>query len=102
MPIKPKSHYELQRQEHRRHKKQDPFYCSKRWRETRQEYLSQFPLCAECLTRGVVTAANTVHHTTERLQLAESEWCNFAYLQALCASCHSSLSDRPFGKDNAL
>lgn len=64
-------------------------YNSTQWKRLRRAFLNEFPLCAECLSRGVPKAADDVDHReplVRRLDLAY-EWAN---LQALCRSCHNT------------
>lgn len=63
-------------------------YNSTRWKALRALYLSEFPLCAECTSRGLTVAAVDVDHREPlalRLDLAY-EWAN---LQGLCRACHN-------------
>lgn len=64
-------------------------YNSTRWKKLRALYLAEFPLCAECTSRGQVVAAVDVDHREPlalRLDLAY-EWAN---LQGLCRACHNA------------
>lgn len=66
-------------------------YNSTRWKKLRAVYLGEFPLCAECMSKGQVRAAVLVDHREPlalRLDLAY-EWDN---LQALCQACHNAKS----------
>lgn len=65
-----------------------------RWRAVRKDYLTQHPLCEDCLQAGRTTAATLVHHikpledyignaiVMEVLAYDESN------LRALCHDCH--------------
>lgn len=59
-----------------------------RWAKARDAYLTEHPLCAECLRHGKITAATEVDHIIphrgdKNLFWAVSNW------QALCHECHS-------------
>lgn len=63
-------------------------YKSKAWRNGRELFLAQHPLCCICERNGRTTAANTVDHIKPHkgdLALFFS-WSNW---QSLCAACHS-------------
>lgn len=64
------------------------FYSSKRWRAYRKAKLAKTPLCERCRARGIIRAANTVHHKVERLinPKLTFAWDN---LESVCASCHT-------------
>jgi 5-methylcytosine-specific restriction enzyme A len=68
-----------------------------RWREARQRYLMQHPLCSECERKGKVTAVSVVDHIKPHkgdmtLFWNESNW------QALCKPCHDSKTAREDGR----
>jgi 5-methylcytosine-specific restriction endonuclease McrA len=64
------------------------FYKTSRWQRLRQLQLRQHPLCAFCLERGHVTAANVVDHVVPH----HGDWTAFVtgQLQSLCEPCHKS------------
>ncbi len=58
-----------------------------RWRIARKRYLSQHPLCVECLKENKLTPATVVDHIVphrgdQKLFWDESNW------QPLCKDCH--------------
>ena len=58
------------------------------WERLRKMFLRKNPTCAECDRRGVVQAAEEIHH---KIPIAERpdlrlNWYN---LEALCKPCHS-------------
>ena len=68
------------------------FYSSNAWRRTRNAYRKSVGgLCELCLTRGIIRAADVVHHKTP---LTADNINNpaitsgFDNLEALCADCH--------------
>lgn len=62
-------------------------YNTKRWKELRKLKLAQNPLCQDCLTLGVIEAANHVDH----VQAIADGGAPFELenLRALCIRCHS-------------
>ena len=69
---------------------------SKRWRETRRWYLTEHPECACCRQRGIIRAAQCVHHltpveTARTPQEAEQLCFSPTNLQALCYLCHAEI-----------
>ncbi len=73
-------------------------YNTKMWRATRQFVLSESNgLCAECLKKGIYTAANEVDHIVpvHQLEIATIyEFCDPSNLQVLCTQCHKEKSSR--------
>lgn len=81
-------------------------YQSKEWKSFRAKQLSEYPLCAGCLSGGIVTAANTVDHIFPWALIGEEAFSKNIF-QSLCVSCHSSKSGleskgkyRRYGKPN--
>jgi 5-methylcytosine-specific restriction endonuclease McrA len=64
------------------------FYKTARWQRLRRLQLREHPLCAFCLERGRVTAANVVDHVEPH----HGDWTKFctSKLQSLCEPCHNS------------
>jgi 5-methylcytosine-specific restriction protein A len=64
----------------------------RRWRKLRRAFLEKNPLCFCCEADGRVEAADQVHHRIDRAERPDLafEWSN---LQALCASCHSKITN---------
>lgn len=76
-----------------------PFYRSKPWKQCRAAYIrSVNGLCERCLEKGIVKAADIVHHIIElddeKARDPEIAF-NFDNLQALCIECHNEIH---FGK----
>lgn len=65
-------------------------YNSRAWRSFRLLQLSLHPFCAECLRAGVRTVANTVDHIEPVTGSTDPHFLDYAAVQSLCASCHSS------------
>lgn len=58
-----------------------------KWRRARKRFLQRHPLCANCLSRGVLTPATVVDHIVPHrgdraLFWDENNW------QPLCKNCH--------------
>src|SRR5215471_2739471 len=66
----------------------DGFYKTARWKRLRKLQLTQHPLCAFCLERGIVTAANVADHVVphggDRHAFVTGK------LQSLCEACHNT------------
>jgi 5-methylcytosine-specific restriction protein A len=81
--------------DYKRYNKSDKYkqgqdkYQSSQWRTLRQVQLSLEPLCASCLTRGIVTQAEHIDHVFPWQQIGEQAFYHNLF-QSLCASCHSS------------
>jgi 5-methylcytosine-specific restriction protein A len=65
----------------------------RKWREAREEYLRDHPLCVLCLDRGIVRPALVVDHIIPHrgdvgLFWDEDNW------QALCVACHTAKTAR--------
>ncbi len=63
------------------------------WSKARTDFLGRYPLCADCLKAGDVTAATVVDHIIphrgdKRLFWDRANW------QALCETCHNSKTGR--------
>ena len=59
------------------------FLHSVAWRNEREQYLSEHPLCERCEKRGIIKASYLVHHK-DRNELNRSK----ENKEALCNSCH--------------
>ena len=112
MPSKPKTHKTTksakshkEQLKHKRAVKQAKVRQSKRmyntgskaWQSIRNNQLSQYPLCADCIDKGLTRSANVVDH------IDGNSWNNdLSNLQSLCASCHNrktALYDFGFGRE---
>ena len=76
-----------------------PFYRSKAWKDCRAAYIhSVNGLCERCLEKGIIKAADIVHHIIElddEKARDPSIAFNFDNLQAVCIECHNEVH---FGK----
>jgi 5-methylcytosine-specific restriction protein A len=71
-------------------------YNTKRYRDTRLNHLSEFPLCENCLRKGVYTLAEQAHHIIELSStndIHEKQVLGFdTYnLKSLCKGCHDRI-----------
>ena len=66
------------------------------WRRMRARQLRDFPLCAECIRHGKVTAATEVDHITPHKGDAKL-FFDKRNLQSLCKRCHSAKTAREDG-----
>ena len=79
--------------EERRLERQE-LYQSKRWKEIRDYMRMKYPLCVDCLDKGIYRAAQEVHHIKSPFVhgLSEEERIWRAYseenLVCLCKECH--------------
>lgn len=55
------------------------------WKRIRDRYISEHPLCEDCLSRGIYRSAEEVHH---KLPLADGGTHEKNNLVSLCRSCH--------------
>lgn len=77
-----------------RRKERQKIYNTDRWRKLRLNYLSQHPLCEECLKKGIIRSAKDIHHiisfmTTDDMCERERLAFDSSNLQALCRECHN-------------
>lgn len=74
-----------------RRKERQKVYQSQRWQRLRLYYLSEHPLCEDCLERGVIKDAVDVHHIESfvgKEQATPLYAFNYSNLRALCKECH--------------
>ena len=95
MPIRPKS------AKSRRIKREDRPSANKRgyghkWRQAREQYLKQNPLCVLCLKNGKYVSAVVVDHIIPHKGDMKLFW-NRNNWQALCKQCHDRKTDRQDG-----
>lgn len=79
--------------ETRKDKETNAFYSSRAWRATRAAFLADNPLCEDCFTNGITTAATVADHQVEikdDMSLAHDH----DNLRALCTSCHNAKTGR--------
>jgi len=66
------------------------FYSSKKWADTSIEHRRREPLCRRCKAKGIVRAAQMVHHDPPVEELLKRGLSPFdhKYLESLCNDCH--------------
>ena len=81
-------------------------YNSPQWQTLRRIQLSAQPLCASCLSEGIVTQAEHIDHVFPWNQIGEHAFYHNLF-QSLCQPCHSSKTYleqkgtfRKYGKPN--
>ena len=72
------------------------YYNSKQWHNLRNYYIRRHPLCEICLSKGIVKAAEEVHHKIPYLRgnTDEERWkllTDEDNLQSLCCECHDEV-----------
>ncbi len=71
----------------------EQFYKSKAWQECRRVYKNKARgLCERCLTKGIITPGEIVHHKvhlTERNIRDPNVSLNFNNLELVCRDCHA-------------
>lgn len=79
--------------EERRLERQE-IYQSKRWKEVRKYMRENYPLCQDCLKKGIIKPMEEVHHIkspfVKGLTDEEREWRAYTEenLVCLCRECH--------------
>lgn len=93
MPYLKKSHTQKNRQVNK--EQRTDIYQSKQWKELRQSYIMQHPLCEICLALGKTTPAEDIHHKDSFTNYSGNMRLKVAYdynnLIALCKQHHSYL-----------
>jgi 5-methylcytosine-specific restriction protein A len=76
-------------------------YQSTEWRKTRETYMHSNPLCEECLKKGKVTPATSVHHIKSPFKNGEINQfllLDYENLMSVCHECHADIHNRQEGK----
>lgn len=63
------------------------------WRRSREHFLTQHPLCVDCLKEGQYVAATDVHHVLKAEDNPNSFY-DSDFWMPLCHSCHSTRTAR--------
>ena len=66
-------------------------YQNKTWRKLRDTYMHQHPICSDCLAKGKVTPATSVHHIKSPFKNGEINYTLLLdpdNLMSLCHQCH--------------
>lgn len=78
--------------------KHQAFYNSKAWKKLRLTYITEHPLCENCLKNGIIKPAKEVHHKQifSTANTEEGQWNLFLddkNLMSLCIKCHHTFHD---------
>lgn len=69
-------------------------YHTARWTRLSASWRKAHPLCAECLKKGIIKAAEHTDHITPWPVCGESGFFDQNNLQSLCASCNNEKGQR--------
>ena len=61
----------------------------RKWRDVRDLYIKENPLCEDCRDKGITKMANVVHHIVE-LSRGGAKYA-FGNLKSLCTACHNNI-----------
>ena len=96
---KPKK--ETQRNEHTPNRDlRRQYYNTTEWRKLRESYIKQHPICEECLNKGKVTPATSVHHKQSPFKNGTANkqlFLDYNNLMAICHECHAEIHNREQG-----
>lgn len=70
-----------------KYKKNEKLYNSAGWKSIKARMRSQHPLCASCLSRGIVSSTEHIDHVVPHRQDSVKFMVNV--FQGLCAACHT-------------
>lgn len=81
--------------EDQKRKERQKVYHSARWRRLSSSYLLHHPLCEICQQKGIIKAAEDVHHIDSFTKYEGLEMWSKALnpnnLMALCKECHTNI-----------
>ena len=90
-----------QRNEHTPNRElRQKYYNTTEWRKLREAYLKQHPVCEECLNKGKVTPATSVHHIQSPFKNGECNknlFLDYNNLMAVCHECHAEIHNKEQG-----
>lgn len=70
-----------------KYKENEKLYNSPGWKSIRASIKSQHPLCASCLSRGIIAPTEHIDHVIPHRRLVDRFMVNL--FQGLCAACHT-------------
>lgn len=76
------------------------YYNTTEWRKLRETYIKAHPVCEECLNKGRVTPATSVHHKNSPFKNGncnKSLFLDYNNLEAVCHECHSEIHNKEQG-----
>lgn len=68
---------------------------SNRWKQIRQLYIKEHPVCEICEKKGIIKAVEEVHHL---IPLSKGGTNRADNLMSLCKSCHSKITATEGGR----
>lgn len=99
--IKKKTKKDNVRNEHSPNRElRQKYYNTTEWRKLRETYIKAHPVCEECLNKGRVTPATSVHHKNSPFKNGncnKSLFLDYNNLEAVCHECHSEIHNREQG-----
>ena len=75
-------------------------YNSSTWKKLRETYLKNNPLCEECLKKGKVTPATSVHHKISPFKGGVINWgvlLDYNNLESVDHECHAAIHNKEQG-----
>lgn len=76
------------------------YYNTTEWRKLRESYMKQHPVCEECLNKGKITPATSVHHKTSPFKNGNCNkalFLDYNNLEAVCHECHAEIHNKEQG-----
>ena len=67
-------------------------YQNTTWMKLRDTFMIEHPICADCLAKGIITPATSVHHIKSPFSKGEVNWgllLDPDNLMSLCHECHA-------------
>ena len=92
IPKRPKTNPEAIKTD--RQKMRAKAYATPLWKKMRNTYMSEHPICEECLKRGKVTPAEDIHHIRSPFKGNEVNYdllYGYENLMAVCKQCHQKI-----------
>ena len=75
-------------------------YNNQNWKKLRETYLKTHPLCEECLKKGKVTPATSVHHKVSPFKNGEINYnllLDYNNLESVDHECHAAIHNKEQG-----
>lgn len=92
MPTIPKLK-DIKREYTKQHERSIDYYNTKGWKVLRSSYIREHPLCERCLEKGIIKAADEIHHkipfmTGMSIDQRLSLLLDRSNLMSVCRDCH--------------
>lgn len=94
----PKHQKQLYKEQNLRRKDSDSLYGTSRWKNARKRFMMNNPICAECKSTGLITAAQCVDHI--RTVQSGADFWDETNWQSLCKPCHSAKTRKDGSRRN--